>query len=65
VPIDRSIIFSFPVKKSRFGLLWSIEQIIPKIDPGEIGSAFHRAGADIVKKNHLWMDTNYFSPINF
>jgi len=43
----------------------SIEQIIPKIDPGEIGSAFHRAGADIVKKNHLWMDTKYFSPINF
>jgi hypothetical protein len=37
--VDRFIIFSFPFKKSRYGVLWSIAQIIPKINPREIGSA--------------------------
>ena len=34
------------------------EQVIPKIDPREIGSAFHGAGAEIAEKGHFWMETN-------
>jgi hypothetical protein len=33
-------------------------QVIPQIDPREIGSAFHRAGAEIAEKGHFWMETN-------
>jgi hypothetical protein len=33
------------------------EQVIQLIDPGETGSAFHRAGAEIGQKDQLWMDT--------
>ncbi len=33
------------------------EQVIPQIDPREIGAAFHRAGAEIVEKDHFWMET--------
>ena len=33
------------------------EQVIPQIDPREIGSAFHRAGAEIAEKGHFWMET--------
>ena len=29
-----------------------------KSDPGRIGFAFHRAGAEIVENGHFWMDTN-------
>jgi hypothetical protein len=29
----------------------------------EIGAAFHRAGAEIRQKDHLWMDTNSFQKI--
>ena len=32
-------------------------QVIPQIDPREIGSTFHRAGADIAEKGHFWMET--------
>jgi hypothetical protein len=28
-------------------------------NPREIGSAFHRAGAEIGQKDHLWMDTSW------
>ena len=34
------------------------EQVIPQIDPREIGSAFHRAGVEIAEKGHFWMETN-------
>jgi hypothetical protein len=34
--------------------------VIPQIDPREIGSAFHRAGAEIAEKGHFWMETNWF-----
>jgi len=33
-------------------------QVIPQIDPREIGSAFHGAGAEIAEKGHFWMETN-------
>jgi hypothetical protein len=33
-------------------------QVIPQIDPREIGSTFHRAGAEIAEKGHFWMETN-------
>jgi len=33
------------------------EQVIPQIDPREIGSTFHGAGAEIAKKGHFWMET--------
>ena len=33
------------------------EQVIPQIDPREIGSAFHGAGAEIAEKGHFWMET--------
>ena len=36
------------------------EQVIPQIDPREIGSAFHRAGAEIAEKSHFWMGTSWF-----
>ena len=32
-------------------------QKIPQIDPREIGSAFHRAGAEIAEKGHFLMET--------
>jgi len=32
-------------------------QVIPQIDPREIGSAFHGAGAEIAEKSHFWMET--------
>ena len=38
--------------------LWR-EQVIPQIDPREIGSAFHGAGAEIAEKGNFWMETNY------
>ncbi len=34
------------------------EQVIPKNDPGGMGCAFHRAGAEIVEKGYLWMETS-------
>ncbi|MBW1726738.1 MAG: response regulator [Deltaproteobacteria bacterium] len=34
------------------------KQVIPQINPGEIGYAFHRAGAEIAEKGHFWMETN-------
>jgi hypothetical protein len=34
------------------------EQVIPQIDPGEIGAAFHGAGAEIAGNGHFWMETN-------
>jgi hypothetical protein len=34
------------------------EQVIPQIDPREIGAAFHGAGAEIAEKGHFWMETN-------
>jgi len=37
---------------------WYATQVIPQIDPREIGSAFHRAGAEIAEKGHFWMETN-------
>ncbi len=36
---------------------WYAAQVIPQIDPREIGSAFHRAGAEIAEKGHFWMET--------
>jgi len=33
-------------------------QVIPQIDPREIGSAFHGAGAEIAEKGNFWMETN-------
>ncbi|MGD2029159.1 MAG: hypothetical protein PVG86_04400 [Desulfobacterales bacterium] len=33
------------------------EQVIPQINPREIGYAFHRASAEIAKKDHFWMET--------
>jgi len=33
------------------------EQVIPQIDPREIGSAFHRAGAEIAEKGHFGVET--------
>jgi hypothetical protein len=30
----------------------------PLIDPRGIGCAFHRAGAEIAKKGHFWMETS-------
>jgi len=33
------------------------EQVIPQIDPREIGAAFHGAGAEIAEKGHFWMET--------
>jgi hypothetical protein len=33
-------------------------QVIPQIDPREIGSAFHGAGAEVAEKGHFWMETN-------
>jgi hypothetical protein len=33
------------------------EQVIPQIDPGEIGAAFYRPGAEIAEKGHFWMET--------
>jgi hypothetical protein len=38
-------------------------QVIPKIDPREIGSAFHRAGAEIAEKGHFCMETILHSAI--
>jgi hypothetical protein len=35
-------------------------QVIPQIDPREIGSAFHGAGAEIAEKGHFWMETKIF-----
>jgi len=32
-------------------------QVITQIDSEEIGSAFHRAGAEIAEKGHFWMET--------
>jgi hypothetical protein len=37
---------------------WYTAQVIPQIDPREIGSAFHRAGVEIAEKGHFWMETN-------
>jgi hypothetical protein len=37
---------------------WYAAQVILKIDPREIGSAFHRAGAEISEKGNFWMETN-------
>ena len=34
-------------------------QVIPQIDPREIGSTFHGAGAEIAEKGNFWMETNY------
>jgi len=34
------------------------EQVIPQIDPREIGCTFHGAGAEIAEKGHFWMETN-------
>ena len=34
------------------------EQVIPQIDPREIGAAFHGAGAEIAEKGNFWMETN-------
>jgi len=36
---------------------WYAPQVIPQIDPREIGSAFHRASAEIAGKSNFWMDT--------
>ena len=36
---------------------WSAAQVIPQIDPREIGSEFHGAGAEIAEKGHFWMET--------
>jgi hypothetical protein len=33
------------------------EQVIPQIDPREIGFAFHGAGAEIAERGHFWMET--------
>jgi len=30
--------------------------VIPKIDPREIGCAFHGAGAEIAEKGNFWME---------
>jgi hypothetical protein len=35
-------------------------QVIPQIDPREIGAAFHGAGAEIAEKGHFWMETEVF-----
>jgi len=37
---------------------WYVAQGIPQIDPREIGSAFHRTGAEIAEKSYFWMGTN-------
>ena len=34
--------------------------MIPQIDPGEIGYAFHRASAEIAEKGHFWMETKSY-----
>jgi len=33
------------------------EQIIPQIDPREIASAFHGAGAEISEEDNFWIET--------
>ncbi|MDH3957067.1 MAG: hypothetical protein OET81_10265 [Desulfobacteraceae bacterium] len=45
------------IKELHGGVLLHAAQAIPQIDPREIGSAFHGAGADIGQKGHLWMET--------
>jgi hypothetical protein len=35
-----------------------VAQVIPEIDPREIGFAFHGAGAEIAEKGHFWMETS-------
>jgi len=40
---------------------WYAAQVIPQIDPREIGCAFHGAGAEIAEKGHFWMETNVWS----
>ena len=71
MPIHEPIldIWKFPIQKWEFlfkvkeikelhgGVLLHAAQAIPQIDPREIGSAFHGAGADIGQKGHLWMET--------
>ncbi len=37
--------------------IWYVAQGIPPIDPRGIGCAFHRAGAEIAKKGHFWLET--------
>jgi hypothetical protein len=52
--------FSARSKKSRDcaeTYIWYVAQGIPLIPRG-IGCAFHRAGAEIAKKGHFWMETS-------
>ena len=46
------------IKEYRGGYKWYAAQDIPQIDPGEIGSTFHRAGAEIAENGHFWMETS-------
>jgi len=39
------------------------EQVIPQIDPREIGTAFHGAGAEIAEKGNFWMKTIMRFPV--
>jgi hypothetical protein len=53
--------FSARSKKSRDcaeTYIWYVAQGIPLIEPRGIGCAFHRAGAEIAKKGHFWMETS-------
>jgi hypothetical protein len=52
--------FSARLRKSRDcaeTYIWYVAQGISLIDPRGIGCAFHRAGAEIAKKGHFWMET--------
>jgi hypothetical protein len=46
-------------KKITKGICLIFRGLFFQHNPREIGSAFHRAGAEIGQKDHLWIDTNY------
>ena len=57
MPIHKSILGTNYVSNAEISN-FSQGQVIRQIDPREIGSAFHRAGAEIAEKGHFWMETN-------
>jgi hypothetical protein len=46
------------MKELRGGIQVFAAQVIPQIDPREIGSAFYRASAEIAEKGNFRMETN-------
>jgi hypothetical protein len=64
--INKNFCLRFPVgntgikrdaKKITGGIYIISDDYIFLHNPRETGPAFHRAGADIDQKNHLWLDT--------